>query len=424
MEKYNNYLKNDDSLGAKRVLLEQLWSAYVEATYVEAAYVEHALEPTVLPSAILASWQRSQAVVSPSQRHAPVADPEATLQQWRTSLLYAAARPFLEDIQRTATDHGFIAGVSDASGKLLYTHSSRSMQRTAERIHFVPGGHWDETSIGTNALAVSLATRQPAEVFSAQHFVQAVHDWVCYAAPIRDAHGHVLGVLDFSTAWDNATNFGLTLVSALAKGIEAHLAYLAPEPQQDALQIYVCGVPRVTWAGETLTLPLRRLELLTLLALHPEGLSLDALHAHLYGDQEVSLSTLKAEISHLRKQLAGAIASRPYRLSCVYKLDIVNIDEHLQVGRLTDALRCYQGALLPASQSPFLCAWRMYLAAALRQALLLRGDSDMMWQFVNQHASEDVDLLLALAERLPRYDSRLALVQARLERLEAELAQT
>lgn len=399
------------NLDEKRQSLEQLW----------AAYVEHALEPAAVPAAILASWQRSQAWVSPERAHAPVADPEATLQQWRASLLYAAARPLLADIQRTATAHGFIAGVSDASGKLLYTHSSRSMQRTAERIHFVPGGHWDETSIGTNALAVSLATHQPAEVFSAQHFVQAVHDWVCYAAPIRDPHGRVLGVLDFSTTWDNATDFGLTLASALARGIEAHLWHLAPEPQQAMLQLQVCGSPRVTWAGDTLNLPLRRLELLVLLALHPEGLSLDALHAHLYGDQAVSFSTLKAEISHLRKQLAGAIASRPYRLTCAFELDMVAIDQHLQTGRLQDALWLYRGALLPVSQSPFLRDWRMYLVAALRKALLLRGDSELMWQFVNQHDPEDVDLLLALLEHLPRHDPRIALVRARLERLEAEL---
>lgn len=39
------------------------------------------------------------------------------------------------------------------------------------------------------------------------------------------------------------------------------------------------------------------------LALHPEGLSLEALHAHVYGDEPVSVSTLKSEISHLRQHL-------------------------------------------------------------------------------------------------------------------------
>lgn len=399
------------SLDEKRQSLEQLW----------VAYVEHALEPVAIPAAILASWRRSQALVSPGRTHAPVADPETTLQQWQASLLYAAARPLLEDIQRTATAHGFIAGVSDASGKLLYTHSSRSMQRTAERIHFVPGGHWDETSIGTNALAVSLATHQPAEVFSAQHFVQAVHDWVCYAAPIRDPHGRVLGVLDFSTSWDNATDFGLTLASALARGIEAHLSHLAPQPRSELLQVQVCGRPRVTWAGETLSLSLRRLELLVLLALHPDGLSLEVLHAHLYGDQEVSFSTLKAEISHLRKQLTGAIASRPYRLTCAYELDILEIDAHLQTASLAAALVLYQGALLPTSQSPLLRDWRLYLTTALHNALLRHGDGDMLWQFVNQHGPEDVDVLLALQHRLSERDPRMALVTARLERLEADL---
>jgi hypothetical protein len=43
--------------------------------------------------------------------------------------------------------------------------------------------------------------------------------------------------------------------------------------------------------------------------------TLEELHAFVYGDRAVGATTLKAEISHLRRALGGAIASRPYRLT-------------------------------------------------------------------------------------------------------------
>src|SRR6266702_2920770 len=46
--------------------------------------------------------------------------------------------------------------------------------------------------------------------------------------------------------------------------------------------------------GVRLWLTRRQLEIVALLGLHRDGLSLDALHAHLYGDRPVSPVTLKA----------------------------------------------------------------------------------------------------------------------------------
>ena len=55
--------------------------------------------------------------------------------------------------------------------------------------------------------------------------------------------------------------------------------------------------------GQRLLLNRRQTEILALLALHPAGLSVEQLHALLYGDPSVTISTLKAEVSHLRAAL-------------------------------------------------------------------------------------------------------------------------
>ncbi len=173
------------------------------------------------------------------------------------------------------------------------------MQLRADALHFVPSGKSDERSVGTNALALRRGT--PIEVFSAEHYLEAVHDWVCYSAPIRDPEsGLALGVLDFSTTWQNHNALGLITATALARYVEARLAQLAPgvplptarvEVYSALHQLNLCGSPHVTLNGVPLKSSPRRL---ALLALHPNGLSLDALHVHLYGDRRVSFSTLKA----------------------------------------------------------------------------------------------------------------------------------
>lgn len=410
------------NLTLERRSLELAW-----AHYNEGGRTRLAGESARVQGAIVQSWQRSSRTVSPQRPYAPVDDPEATLQEWRQSLLHAASRPMLQEICDSAEAQDFIVGICDASGKLLWTHSSRHMQRRAESLHFVPGGHWHEGAVGTNALALALQRSAPAQVFSAEHYLEAVHDWVCYSAPIRDpTSGLALGVLDFSTTWQNHNPLGLLTATALAKYIEERLQRLSGVPLPGSargslpaarLQLYVCGPPRVVLDGKDVQLSPRRLELLTLLALNPQGLNLESLHVQLYGDAQVSPSTLKAEISGLRQQLGGGVASRPYRLTLPYRSDAQLIEACLQTGRLTEAAAFYQGPLLGFSQSPTLSEWRHYLERALQGACFSAKDAEVLWQLVcqdPQNLGADPETLERLEPLLPAGDSRRALIAARL----------
>ena len=69
---------------------------------------------------------------------------------------------------------------------MLWTYGGRVMRRKAESVNFVPGGRWDDLSVGTNALDLANRSAAPAMVFSAEHYASIVHNWVCWAAPLHD----------------------------------------------------------------------------------------------------------------------------------------------------------------------------------------------------------------------------------------------
>ncbi len=217
-----------------------------------------------------------------------------------------------------------MVAVTDPGARILWTHGGSVMRRNAEKVNFVPGGRWDEASVGTNALDLALRLDRTATVYSAEHFSSCVHDWVCYAAPVHDPRtGQQLGVLDLSTTWDRAHPIGPAMARALALLMEREVrpagtgAPCGPPgtgPGRGLLDLRLLGRAGAWLHGRPLRITRRQTEILALLALSPEGLDLGELHARLYGDRPVSPATLKAELSQLRAVLGGRLTSRPYRI--------------------------------------------------------------------------------------------------------------
>ncbi|WP_336276085.1 GAF domain-containing protein [Nocardioides sp. B-3] len=126
------------------------------------------------------------------------------------------------------------------------------MRRKAETVNFVPGGRWDEASVGTNALAIAGRTDAPAMVFSAEHYAEVVHNWVCWAAPVHDpVTGRPLGVIDLSTTRDRTHPIGLATARVMARLIETALptsrrspATGLPAPDQPGLTLTLLGTAR------------------------------------------------------------------------------------------------------------------------------------------------------------------------------------
>jgi hypothetical protein len=90
----------------------------------------------------------------------------------------------------------------------------------------------------------------------------------------------------------------------------------APAINRVTLDLSRPGAPQLAMAGQfgcwQHGISLRHAEILLILAMFPDGRSAPELAADLYGDR-ARVVTVRAEMSRLRKQLAGLVLGRPYR---------------------------------------------------------------------------------------------------------------
>ena len=402
-------------LQGRRVDAVRAWTAFVEQG--------DGAEGLVRPE-ILHSWQRSRAALTSEVTEAPLADESETAAFWNGSPLQTAVSRVESDLRRTAEDGDLVIAVTDAETRVLWTYGGRVMRRKAETVNFVPGGRWDDASVGTNALDLANRVGAPSMVFSAEHYASIVHNWVCWAAPVLDpVTGAKLGVIDLSTTWDRTHPIGLATARVMARLIESamprsrdwpgsRLGSIAPD--EPGLTLSLLGSAEAWLDGERLLLNRRQTEVLALLTMHPEGLSLEQLHALVYGDQPVTLSTLKAEVSHLRSALGGQLASRPYRLTMPTRVDVDEVLAHLRRGEVRAAVAAYAGDLLPGTEAPALMELAEYLAVSVREALLAQPDPTAVLRYTELAPYDDQVIENCLAWLGEREHPAKALLKGRL----------
>ncbi|WP_340537116.1 transcriptional regulator [Nocardioides sp. GXZ039] len=405
-------------LDARKQACHQAWTTFVEHGDLAASLVR---------PEILSSWTRSGRTIDTELAAAPLGDEAEASARWRGSPLQIAVERVESDLRRTAQDGDLVLAVTDPDTRILWTYGGRIMRRKAETVNFVAGAHWDDESAGTNALDLANRTDGPAMVFSAEHYAPMVHNWVCWAAPVHDpATGQQLGVIDLSTTWDRSHPIGLATARMMARLIENALPHsrhhpTAAGPTSDpddtgdpGLVFTLLGTAEARLDGRRLVLNRRQTEVLALLALHPEGLSLEQLHALLYGDQAVTFSTLKAEVSHLRSALGGQLSSRPYRLLMPIETDVEHLLALLRRGRVAEAVECYGGDLLPGTNSPALTELGEYVAVAVREALLETPDPDAVLRYAERAPYDTAVVERCLAVLGERAHPARPLLRARL----------
>ncbi|UIJ75830.1 helix-turn-helix domain-containing protein [Acinetobacter sp. SH20PTE14] len=350
-----------------------------------------------LNESIASSWQRSaQAEIPENRSAAPLVN--LSPQSQRQSALHHALQHCAEDLKHIAEQSSMVLAVGDVGSTIIWSASSRQMQSAAESVHFIAGGQWREELVGTNALALSLKTQQSSCVFSNEHYMPSVHEWVCYAAPIIDPHTQqILGVVDLSTVWKNHNSLGLLAAERCASIIQSALL----DFQKQHLYIRAFAVPQVLFNGKVMVLTPRQIEILTILALCPQGMTLDTLHQALYGERKVSVGTLKAEMSQLRDILGGMLGSRPYRLLAQVEADFLQAEQALDAGYLDSALKLCSGVFLAKTESPFLGAWRDCLESRLSQAIFNAKETDVLLKHVARFP-EAIDAVERLIELMPR----------------------
>lgn len=193
---------------------------------------------------------------------------------------------------------------------------------------------------------------------------------------------------------------------------------LAPAPPTLTLRFLGDGLPRARLDDRPLPLTLRPAEVLTALAVHPDGLTGEQLALLLYGDRG-NQTTVRGEVHRLR-QLIGAdlLMTRPYRLAATVDSDVLAVRRALTDGRVADALAASPGLLLPRSEAPLVRGLREELAGGLRRAVLDTGDVDLLHRLAGSGVGAD-DLAVhdRLLELLPAGDARRGAVLAHRDRL-------
>lgn len=349
----------------------------------------------LLGQSIHSSWQRSRTAEIPQGRSAA---PMLPVARQAPNALQQALTHCAEDLKHIAQQSSMVVAVGDVGSTIIWTASSQQMQRAAESVHFMEGGQWKEELVGTNALALSLKTQQSSCVFSNEHYMASIHDWVCYAAPIIDPYSkQILGVIDLSTTWKNHNSLGLLAAERCASIIQSALQ----EQYKQQLYIRAFSASQVLFNGKVLVMTPRQIEILTILALCPQGMTLDTLHQALYGERKVSIGTLKAEMSQLRDVLGGMLGSRPYRILANVEADFLLAEQALDAGYTESALKLCSGVFLAKTESPFLCAWRDCLESRLSDAIFKANETDVLLRHVARFP-EAIDAVERLIELMPK----------------------
>ena len=177
---------------------------------------------------IIRSWDRCRSSnVNPTLSHTPellAPDDCHHLAQQHRELIEASV-PFTEPVRQLLSETSSILILSDPSGHILKADGDPGTLEAALEVGLIPGGHWHEGTIGTNAIGTALATGEPVQVHAAEHFCAGVKGWSCSATIVRDPfNGEILGGLDISGLAKAFNPYWLTLAMTLARSIEERLA--------------------------------------------------------------------------------------------------------------------------------------------------------------------------------------------------------
>lgn len=136
-------------------------------------------------------------------------------------------------------------------------------------------------------------------------------------------------------------------------------------PPRRRLRLRVLGGAEAWLDDQPLHLSPRHAEILTLLAAAPGGLSAERLGAALHGPGG-SPTTVRSEVSRLRRQLGSALVTRPYRLEADVEGDALDAIALAADGRADEARALAEGrTLLPGSTAPGIARLRTELVRAL-----------------------------------------------------------
>lgn len=138
--------------------------------------------------------------------------------------LLSVARPIMKNLNGLVLGTNFVLVLTDNEGYIIETIGEELVMREATLLNFSIGSLWSEEEVGTNAIGTCIKENKPMQVIGAEHYCQYHHVWTCAAAPIHNAKGELVGVIDMSGSFDRAHKHTLGIVVAAAYSIENEMS--------------------------------------------------------------------------------------------------------------------------------------------------------------------------------------------------------
>ncbi|MCI8646744.1 MAG: sigma 54-interacting transcriptional regulator [Firmicutes bacterium] len=197
-------------------ILKEKWHAYIE---------QDSPMPDSDPKIrdfIYESWKRSKAHgVTPLEvKNKQLSQQDLTQLLSTNQKLIKIAHPYLQNIYSFIKGSNFVLALTDASGYVIDLLGDDTMIKTRTNESGLEIGCCrSEEYAGTNGIGTCLIVGKPIQIWSYEHYIRPHHDYICSAAPIRDANEKIIGCLDVVGPVSMPHNHTLAMVSASVDGI-------------------------------------------------------------------------------------------------------------------------------------------------------------------------------------------------------------
>ena len=178
------------------------------------------------PGMILDSWARclESGLVPAAALTVPVVEAaDLARRRERSEFVRRLAQAELETLSRQIAGSNFLLAFADQEGVILDLYADNRFSMSGSDAGILPGSVWTESVAGTNGLGTALAAGTAIAVTGLEHYFLKLGDISCTAAPVRDAHGQVVGVLDASSYYESRQRHTQALVQMAATHIENSL---------------------------------------------------------------------------------------------------------------------------------------------------------------------------------------------------------
>lgn len=177
------------------------------------------------------SWRRCTVGyhLNPSSRSAPhiLTESELRISREPVSRVISYAQEELDRLYAILREAGYVILLCNADGVAVHHRGNESQAGEFKYWGIWAGGVWSEETEGTNGIGTCITEQSPVIVHRGQHYRTRHTTLSCSAAPIFDADGKLVGVLDSSSfnsaASDQSHVLALAATKVSARAIEERL---------------------------------------------------------------------------------------------------------------------------------------------------------------------------------------------------------